>query len=95
MAIQFRGPDFTGSGNYRGQEPCPHCGHEPERNKERKGIIRQIGTFVSGLFVDDYDPWKVEEWRGTPKERARLNKYLNDYRMTADEVVSMKSGPPF
>lgn len=46
-------------------------------------------------MFDDYDPWKVEEWRGTQEEKDRLNKYLDDYRITADEVVSMKSQRPF
>lgn len=94
MAIIVRGRDLGGSENYRGQEPCPHCGQAPERNKERRGIIRRLGEFVGGLFYD-YDPWKVKEWRGTPEERARLNEYLDGWRITADEVESMKSQRPF
>jgi hypothetical protein len=57
-------------------------------------MLERFKQFVSGLFYE-YDPWKVSEWRGTPEERDRLNKYLDDYRMTADEVVSMKSQRPF
>jgi len=94
LAVTVRGRDFGGSENYRGQGSCPHCGQAPERKKERRGIIRRLGEFVGGLF-DNYDPWKVEEWRGTQEEKDRLNKYLDDYRITADEVVSMKSQRPF
>ena len=95
MAIIVRGRDFGGSENYRGQEPCPHCGQAPERKKERRGIIRRLGEFVGGLFGDDYDPWKVKEWRGTQEEKDQLNEYLDGWRITADEVESMKSQRPF
>ena len=65
------------------------------RKKERRGIIRRLGKFVSGLFGDDYDPWKVKEWRGTQEEKDQLNEYLDGWRITADEVESMKSQRPF
>ena len=42
---------------------------QKERKKERRGIIRRLGEFVGGLFGDDYDPWKVKEWRGTQEEK--------------------------
>lgn len=56
------------------------------------GMVKRV---LNKLFGDDYDPWKVEEWHGTPEERAELEAYAEQYRMTTDETVTMSAGTPW
>ena len=73
---------------------CERC-HQEIGRRASGDVMGRVKRILNGLFGDDYDPWKVEQWYGTQEERNRLEAYAEQYRMTTDETVTMSARAPW